>query len=140
MTTINYKVIGLLVMMVLVFTNCSIDEGEVPIVNYETLPIVEVELPPSFIFGERYEIPVLFNYTNSCQSFAGFEVNSTLNERVITVVATVTFDNCIEEEERTQQNLNFLVASNGTYVFKFFTGLDTDNEPTYLEYTIPVEE
>lgn len=140
MTKINYKVISLLVLIALLFTNCSIDDGEAPIVNYEILPIVEVELPSSFIFGERYQIPVIFDYTNSCQRFAGFDVNSTLNERVITVVAAVTFDNCIDEEERTQQNLNFLVASNGSYVFKFFTGLDTDNEPTYLEYTIPVEE
>ncbi len=65
---------------------------------------------------------------------------SDLNERVVTVVAAVTNRDCVEELITTQENLRFLAASNGSYVFKFFTGLDVNNEPTYLEYTIPVEE
>ncbi|OUS14467.1 hypothetical protein A9Q93_08045 [Nonlabens dokdonensis] len=127
-------------LLVLLFQSCSLDDGEGSIVNYQALPVLEVEVPQSFTFGEVHSIPVIFEYTNSCQTFAGFEVTSNLNERVITVVASVTDRGCEEELVRTQQSLNFLAASNGSYIFKFFTGVDDNDEPMYLEYTIPVEE
>jgi hypothetical protein len=135
----KFRLLLLLAAIGLILNSCSLDGSESSIVNYQVLPVVEVELPPAFTFGEVHTIPVIFEYTSSCQQFAGFEMSSDLNERVFTVVTSVTNSNCIEELTTTQQDLRFLAASNGSYVFKFFTGLDSNNEPTYLEYTIPVE-
>lgn len=135
---IKVAITGLL--MVLLLHSCSLDDGDAPIINYQALPVIEVELPQAFTFGEVHAIPVIFEYTNSCQTFAGFDVTSNLNQREITVVASVSDSDCQDEIIRTQQNLRFLAASNGSYVFKFFTGLDDNGEPEYLEYTIPVEE
>jgi hypothetical protein len=136
----KFRILMLLTITAVILNSCSLDDSDAPIVNYQVLPVVEVELPLAFTFGQIHSIPVIFEYTNSCQQFAGFEVSSDLNERVVTVVAAVTNRDCVEELITTQENLRFLAASNGSYVFKFFTGLDVNNEPTYLEYTIPVEE
>ncbi len=135
---IRFAITSLL--MVIFLHSCSLDDGDASIVNYQALPVIEVELPQAFTFGEIHTIPVIFEYTNSCQAFAGFEVTSNLNEREITVVAAVSNQGCEDELVRTEQNLNFLAASNGSYIFKFFTGLDDNGEPVFLEYTIPVEE
>ena len=135
------KFIMILALAIITLNSCSIDDGNSnAIINYEALAVESVDLPQAFTFGDVHVIPVTFDFTNSCQNFAGFEVDSNLNERVITVVASVSNSNCLDEVVRTEQNLRFLAASNGTYVFKFFTGFDADNLPTYLEYTIPVEE
>ncbi|WP_213521046.1 hypothetical protein [Nonlabens sp.] len=136
----NYKILTVLAISTLMLYACSIDDGEVPVVNYEVIPVVSVELPQAFTFGQTHTIPVIFDFTNNCQQFAGFEVSSNLNERIITVVASTTYTDCEEGLVRTQRDLSFLAASNGTYVFKFFNGLDVTNQATYLEYTIPVEE
>jgi hypothetical protein len=136
----KYKILMVLAIVAVMLNACSIDDGEAPIVNYEALPVVSVELPQAFTFGQIHTIPVTFDFTNTCQQFAGFEVSSNLNERVITVVASVTNRGCEEGAETTQRDLRFLAASNGSYIFKFFNGLDVNNEATYLEYTIPVEE
>lgn len=135
------KFIIILALALSTLNSCSIDDGDnAAIINYEALAVESVDLPQAFTFGDVHVIPVTFDFTNSCQNFAGFEVDSNLNERVITVVASVSNGNCIDEVVRSDQNLRFLAASNGTYVFKFFTGFDVNNLPTYLEYTIPVEE
>jgi hypothetical protein len=136
----KYKILMIIAIVTVMLNGCSIDDGESPVVNYEIIPVVSVELPQAFTFGQTHTIPVIFDFTNNCQQFAGFEVSSNLNERVITVVASVTNSGCEEGLIRTQRDLRFLAASNGTYVFKFFNGLDANNEATYLEYTIPVEE
>ncbi len=131
----------ILALAIITLNSCSIDDGNSnAIINYEALAVESVELPQAFTFGDVHVIPVTFDFTNNCQNFAGFEVDSNLNERVITVVASVSNGNCLDEVVRTEQNLRFLAASNGTYVFKFFTGFDVNNQPIYLEYTIPVEE
>jgi len=135
------KFIMILALAIITLNSCSVDDGNSnAIINYEALAIESVDLPQSFTFGATHDILVGFDYSNSCQNFAGFEVDSNLNERVITVVASVSNGNCTDEVVRREQNLRFLAASNGTYVFKFFTGFGLNNEPTYLEYTIPVEE
>lgn len=136
----KYKILMIIAMVALMLNACSLDDGDAPIVNYEVIPVVSVELPQAFTFGQTHIIPVTFDFTNSCQEFAGFEVSSNLNERVIRVVASVSNSGCEEGVVRIQRDLRFLAASNGTYVFKFFSGLDANNEATYLEYTIPVEE
>ncbi|QJP33739.1 hypothetical protein F0365_04625 [Nonlabens sp. Ci31] len=136
----KFKILMIFTIVAVMLNGCSIDDGDAPVVNYEVIPVVSVELPQAFTFGQIHTIPVLFDFTNDCQQFAGFEVSSNLNERVITVVASATNRDCEEGLVRTQRDLRFLAASNGTYVFKFFNGLDVNNEATYLEYTIPVEE
>jgi hypothetical protein len=136
----KFKILMIFTIVAVMLNGCSIDDGDAPVVNYEVIPVVSVELPQAFTFGQIHTIPVLFDFTNDCQQFAGFEVSSNLNERVITVVASSTNRDCEEGLVRTQRDLRFLAASNGTYVFKFFNGLDVNNEATYLEYTIPVEE
>lgn len=136
----KFKILMILSIAMVSLNSCDIEDDTSNIVNYQLLPVLEVEMPQQFVFGEIHNIPVIFEYSNTCESFAGFEVSSDLNERVVTVVASVSNRGCQEELLRTQQDLRFLAASNGTYVFKFFTGLDANNEPTYLEYTIPVVE
>jgi hypothetical protein len=136
----KFRVLMILAIAMVSLNSCDIEDDTNTIVNYQLLPVLEVEMPQQFVFGEVHTIPVIFEYTNTCENFAGFEVSSNLNERVVTIVASVTNGNCGDVIQRTQQDLRFLAASNGTYVFKFFTGLDADNEPTYLEYTIPVVE
>ena len=37
-----------------------------------------------------------------------------------------------------EETFNFTVTNTGNYVFKFWTGVDSDGNNTFLEYDIPV--
>ncbi|WP_124979108.1 hypothetical protein [Nonlabens xiamenensis] len=123
----------------LFLASCSLDNGDTVNINFEVVPVESVEMPATFTFGQTYDIPVTFN-RNECQAFEGFTVESELNQRSIGVVVATPEADCGPTDINETRDLRFLVASNGSYVFRFFSGFNQDQEPEYLEYTVIVEE
>lgn len=127
--------------MTLVFSSCEVEEEGLR-VSYEILPIEEVVLPNTFNFGQEYAIPVKFVNPTTCHVFSGFDVDAHLNERTISLVAAkLDGGNCEDQSQlQVEQDLYFKAASNGSYILKFYKGMDSDGEPLYLEYEIQVIE
>lgn len=138
----KYKFIALMALIAVSLSSCSVSDDDVlQSFALEVVAITDVEIPDPFIFGETNEIIVRYNNPSSCHRFAGFDVRSNLNEREVTVVTEI-FDrsSCEEENIPTEQVLRFLPTSNGTIIFRFFTGLNDEGEREFIEIEVDVQE
>ncbi|WP_338350745.1 hypothetical protein [Nonlabens tegetincola] len=130
--------------VVLSMVSCSI-EDDGPQIAYSAAKVVEVNMPDTLDFGTTHIVTLKIEKPAECFVFSGFEVIPTLNERTVTPVLVYNANDCFAENNpnnviEEEVNLNFIAASNGSYVFKFFNGLDADGLPTYIEMTVPVRE
>ncbi|WP_194851527.1 hypothetical protein [Nonlabens antarcticus] len=123
-------------------TSCDIgDDNDYAQIQYQLAEVTSVEMPENLKFGKVNEIVVRYDNPTNCNIFAGFDVQSRLNERDVTVVTTVReTGDCDELNIPTEKTLKFVAVSNGTYTFRFLSGRDADGEPEYLEFTVEVVE
>ncbi|WP_236638692.1 hypothetical protein [Leeuwenhoekiella aestuarii] len=131
-----FLLIGLLGLVV----SCSLDDNNTN-VNYEFVPVVDYELPDTLVYGQRYQFPVSYVSPSSCNQFYGFDYDIEDSTRFVYVVNKV-FENetCTETPTDTVETLlNFEVVYKYDYIFKFFNGVDENDEATYLTDTIPVK-
>ena len=131
----------LLVASFTLFTSCDIDDD----VNYhfEALQVKSVEMPEAFDYGEIYKIKVTYFRPNNCTFFEGFDVvKEDLTTRKVVTIGTVIEDEeeCTGSGEDLVASFNFEVLYEEPYLFRYWTGEDTNGEPTYLEITVPVNE
>lgn len=121
-------------------TSCSIDDDNQTL-QYELVPVTEVEIPDTLAQGETYTFTVTYERPTDCYEFVGFEHNRNENEFVIGVVNYRILEetNCTEEVELTEVPLEFYVESDEMYTFKFWTGSDDVGQPEYIIYEVPVE-
>lgn len=138
--------IGTILILCIVFSisSCELPDDGLQ-VTYEAVSIDSVQMPQTFTFGERYDIPVYYTRPTSCHVFEGFNVEANLNERKIAAVLARldAGDECTDENVVEEQSLRFTAASNGTYIFKFLTDEDINGDgsgPDYLEYEVQVIE
>lgn len=132
----------LTLLFISVFTSCSLDDDTNN--NYlgtEVLPIESVEMPEQFVNGETHEILITYNRPSNCHQFYTFLYDIDGNERTVAVVnAVYSGDTCVEESESVTVSLDFRVTSTETYLFKFYQGLDENDEELYYLVEVPVEE
>lgn len=133
------KVLGLAALMVL-SVGCSDDLQE----NFRlvNLKILEADMPEAFMLNETYTIFVTYERMNGCVYFEGFDVHEPeLTTREIVAIGTELEEaDCTEAITQAQASFNFNVLHEGTYTFRFFSGFDENNQATYLEYSVAVEE
>ncbi|MEZ4801630.1 MAG: hypothetical protein R2797_02575 [Gelidibacter sp.] len=136
------KRLFLLCITMLSLASCSVDNDSSNDFYTEILPIESVDIPAEFTLGETYQINVSYYRPSGCHFFYDFYYSSELNERTVAIINTVypnrdcqTFDN-----ELVEVSFNFMVTSNGTYVFKFWQGEDENGNDTYYIVEVPVVE
>lgn len=115
-------------------TSCSLDDNSSNY-SFEVLPVVSVDIPTEFTLGETYPITVTYLKPSSCHLFKEFYYSKNLNERTVAPITIVyENDNC-ETLENVEEDatFNFIVTSNGSYIFKFWQG-----EDQYLTIEVPV--
>ena len=121
--------------------SCSLSNDDSQNFHFEVLPIESVDIPNEFMLGETYPITVSYYRPSSCYAFKDFYYVSELNQRTIAVVNTVYDDQgCIQAVELVDATFNFMVTSNGTYVFKFWQGEDDNGDDLYYIVEVPVVE
>ena len=131
------RILSLLALFFL-FNSCSVNDG--PNYTFELLPIQSVDLPTEFTLGQTYPITVHYNLPTSCHFFNDLYYDKNLNVRTIAVESAVAqHDNCTATPNNASTyTFNFYVTSNGSYIFKFYQGKDTNGQDIFLEYEIPV--
>ncbi|GAA3573021.1 hypothetical protein GCM10022395_22850 [Snuella lapsa] len=126
-------------MTLVLFSACSIDNDGT---NYdlEVLPIESVDIPDEFALGETYPITISYLKPSTCHAFKEFYYLKDNNERTVAAINYVfEKDNCEAlENELVEATFNFVVTSNGSYIFKFWQGEDENNEDQYLIIEVPV--
>ncbi|MBD0831347.1 hypothetical protein [Aestuariibaculum sediminum] len=135
------KKLLLLSLSLLLFISCDTDNDEY---NYyfEILPVESVDIPEEFVLGETYPITVSYNKPTSCYVFRNLYYAKDNNERTVAPIMTVyENNNCETLEDFTEDaTFNFIVTSNGSYIFKFWQGEDENGDDIYLTYEVPVVE
>lgn len=133
------KKIFLLLSLVFTVVSCSVNNDE-PNFHYELLPIQEVEIPSEFVMGETYQIKMWYYRPSTCHSFGGFYYEKNLNERTIAIQNTVQEESTCTTltDELVYATLDFYVTNNGSYVFKFWQGVDDNLEDVFYEVEVPV--
>ena len=133
----------LIVFCVLLSTlmSCSLSDDNSVNYHFEILPIDSVDIPEEFILGEIYPITVFYTKPSGCYVFNDFYYVKELNERTVAVINTVYEDRpCTQATEQAEATFNFMVNSNGTYVFKFWQGEDEAGNDLYYIIEVPVVE
>ena len=126
-------------LVAMLFISCSIDDDRN---NYtlEILPVESVDIPDEFVLGETYPITVHYFRPTTCHVFREFYYVKDNNIRTVAPI-TYVFDqnNCTDiENELVDTTFNFIVTGNGSYIFKFWQGEDTNGEDQYLTIEVPV--
>lgn len=121
------------------FASCSINDDN-PNYSFEILPIESVEIPNEFTLGETYPITVSYFRPTTCHAFKEFYYLKENNERTVAAINYVFEENNCEEltDQLVEATFNFIVTSNGSYIFKFWQGEDSNGEDLYLTIEVPV--
>ena len=131
------KKLILLLGLLFAFNSCEKDETSFTIV---ALPVESVVIPSTFELGETYPITMRYYRPTNCHSAYGIYYDKNLNIRTCAVKNIVeNRNNCAEiQNVLVEETFNFYVTNTGNYIFKFWTGEDTDGNDTFIEYDIPV--
>lgn len=129
----------LVLCLILLLASCSINDDGANF-SFEVLPVESVEIPDEFELGETYPITVSYFKPSTCHSFKEFYYLKENNERTVAAINYVFEDNnCTDlEDTLVEATFNFIVTSNGSYIFKFWQGEDTNGEDQYLIIEVPV--
>jgi len=136
------KKIVFLLLIAISLTSCSLEDDSPNNFYYEILPVESVELPEEFVLGQTYEITVTYLRPTTCHVYNNIYYEAELNQRTVAVVTTVYQNNdCLPLIDQVAEvTFNFMVNSNGTYVFKFWQGEDENGNDLYYVVEVPVVE
>tara|TARA_R110000868_G_scaffold97875_4_gene269271 strand:+ start:9263 stop:9673 length:411 start_codon:yes stop_codon:yes gene_type:complete len=134
------KRLFILSLTLILFASCSLqDDGR----DYtlDKLPVESVDIPVSFTLGETYPITVRYFRPSTCHAFKDFYYLTHNNERTVAVINyAYNGANCADlQDELVEATFNFIVTSNGSYIFKFWQGVDENDVDQYLTIEVPVE-
>ena len=128
------------------FISCSLEDPNNLDFHYEFMPVVEVSIPDSFEYNEVYSIEYTYYRPTTCYYFNDLyyeEVDDTTrNIAVINTVFHEGGDNyCVDlTEDIVIQSFQFVCTqTQGSYTFNFWIGNDSQDNPIYTTYEIPVE-
>ena len=133
------KQIFLLIFVSLSVLSCGVDD-DLPDFRYEFLPIESASIPDEFVSGEIYTIEFSYLKPSTCYHFHDMYYDSELNIRTVAVVTKVFDEFCSDLEDNLEtEAFQFLVNNtSGSYIFKFWQGIDENGEDQYLIYEVPV--
>lgn len=129
----------LVLCLALIFASCSVDDDSTNY-SFEVLPVESVDIPDEFVMGEVYPITVSYFKPSTCHSFREFYYLKENNERTVAPIDFVFEQNNCQDltGELIEETFNFIVTSNGSYIFKFWQGEDVNGEDQYLIIEVPV--
>ena len=120
--------------------SCDLNDDNSGNYSFEILPVDSVDIPSEFVLGETYPITVTYLKPSTCHSFREFYYVKNLNERTVAPIMYVfENNNCETLDDVTEDaTFNFIVTSNGSYIFKFWQGEDANGDDLYLTIEVPV--
>ena len=132
------KVLALLLSVMLV-ASCSLEDDS-PDFQFEILPVESVIMPAQFTAGVAEEISLTFIRPTGCHIFNDFYYVSDGNQRTVAVVASVSNSSCETDiNEEVEVSFDFLPQElYQSYTFRFWQGVDENEEDVYYTVEVPV--
>ena len=120
--------------------SCSLNDDSNNFIN-EFVPIESVSMPDTFLLEAVHTIEYTYYRPTTCHGFYDLYYATEDNERTVAVI-NIVFDTDCEplEDNLIEKTFNFKPLHVGRYVFKFWQGLDENDDNQYLVYEITVEE
>ncbi len=136
----NFLAWVLFLSLLMPLSSCN-NSDDSPETTFVKLIITDVDMPATFKYGERYNIPITYQLPDGCTRFETFQIVTPSEEVREIVVIGVREDTgaCTQQITEETETLIFQVLFNQTYEFKFWQGDDTNGDPIYLEIQVPVE-
>lgn len=131
------------VALILTLGSCSLSDDGVNF-HYAPLEIVSVNVPDTFEFGQLYTIDVNILRPDDCTLTDEFDVRRSFTDttqiRTIAAIGIILDkDECAEVNQEIQDSFDFEVRYTDPYIFKFYTGIDENDDPQFLEVEVPVK-
>lgn len=128
-----------LIFSVVFLIGCTTDDDAGNIAQ-NLAPTISVDLPDNFVFGQSYDIKVLYKRPSTCHSFSGLDVAR--NANVITIGVVTSFPtnnpNCVTTGNlEASAIINFVAERDDFYIFKFWQGR-TSGIDKFLIIQVPV--
>lgn len=130
--------------VIVAFWSCSIDDSVDEEFRSEFLPIESVTIPSEMHHGEVYTIDYTYFKPSTCHIFHDLYYISESNYHTLAVINTVltNVENTICKpltDELVERSFTFLCESSaGTYIFKFWQGVDENGQDIYLIHEVPI--
>lgn len=134
------KLLSLAAFLALVLVvGCEIEPQE----NFRFVPleVISAIVPEAFVLNEQHDMEITFRRPDNCTFFHDFDiiVESSSERNIVVIGSSLTQDGCLENSVEGNATLRFIAIENAPYTFRFYTGIDQNGEPIYLEYIVPVE-
>jgi len=133
--------IPLLLLFILLFVSCDLDYNDENI-SFEKIEILSVDAPTEAVVGTQYEILFEYGLSSSCEDFFNAEIESPSDEiKIITAYAEVeNKDVCSEIYETGTESFIFEPNQIGSYIFKFWAGVDASGADEFVVHEITISE
>lgn len=126
----------------LLFSGCSAEDDSDNIMQ-NLAPVLSVDLPDSFDFGESYSIEIIYKRPTNCHTFSGLDVARNANVIVIGVVTSfrTSNTNCVDSGNlEASATINFVAERDDFYIFKFWQGKNAAGRDEFLTVEVPVTQ
>ncbi|QED38512.1 hypothetical protein FK178_12650 [Antarcticibacterium arcticum] len=127
---------------VLLFSGCSAEDDSDNIMQ-NLAPVLSVDLPDSFEFGQSYNIEIIYKRPTNCHTFSGLDVARNANVIVIGVVTSYSTGNtnCVDSGNlEASATINFVAERDDFYIFKFWQGKNAAGRDEFLTVEVPVTQ
>jgi hypothetical protein len=123
------------------FWSCSLDSDTENFYNV-FVPIESVTIPESFTYGVVHSISFSYYRPSTCHFYQDLYYVADDNTRTVAVINTVyEKSNCeLLTENLIERSFDFKPLDYGSYVFKFWTGVNENDEDEFIIYEIVVAE
>lgn len=134
------KKIFLLILIGISFISCELNDAES--YSLEILPVAKVEMDAETTFAKDSvtRIPVKYLRPSNCHFFEDFYYEKFNSTRIVAIYCSkLNKENCQSFENDTiTVPLKFKPTELGTYVFKFWKGVNSAGEDVYEEREVDV--
>lgn len=135
-----------LILVALATVGCSTDDVTPQEYTLEILPIrTVIDMPQTVNYNDSYVVNYTYYLPTNCHTFSDLYYLTEGAERTVAVISRrINPDGDVICEdlpyEEIQGSFTFHVLNNtGTYIFKFWQGLNEFGQDEYLVYEIPIE-
>ena len=121
--------------------SCSLENDTANFYN-EFVPVESVTIPESFTYGVVHSISFSYYRPSTCHFFQDLYYVAEDNTRTIAVINTVYEESDCEllVDNLIERTFDFKPMEYGTYVFKFWTGVDENDVDEFITFEIVVAE
>ncbi|CDF81168.1 hypothetical protein BN863_34560 [Formosa agariphila KMM 3901] len=146
------KKLLLLFVATLTLASCDTNDDNINY-YYDAVPTVSADVPPTMETDKAYTITIDYKKPTNCYTFATTNIEGRIIEtedpdnpdaeptetRIITMAVINRVDiktdgECEELAEIAQTPVNFETLESGSYIFRFWAGVDENEEDIFLEY------